>query len=101
MCARDDKDCIAKEIPTEVFLFSQPQVYMPGFLSNNLYYKYLSDLINSVRVDEFIGGNANTPNQGWTQEVDRNSGVTEGSQAQVIHWFDGGTKGHMALFFYS
>ncbi|XP_039518227.1 A-kinase anchor protein 10, mitochondrial isoform X1 [Pimephales promelas] len=58
------------------------KVYMPGFLSSNLYYKYLSDLINSVRVDEFIGGNANTPNQGWTQESDRNSGVTEGSQAQ-------------------
>lgn len=73
---------------------------MPGFLSSNLYYKYLSDLINSVRVDEFIGGNANTPNQGWTQESDRNSSVTEGSQAQVIHWFDGGTKGHIALFYY-
>ncbi|XP_067262624.1 A-kinase anchor protein 10, mitochondrial isoform X4 [Chanodichthys erythropterus] len=58
------------------------KVYMPGFLSSNLYYKYLSDLINSVRVDEFIGGNANTPNQGWTPESDRNSSVTEGSQAQ-------------------
>uniref|UniRef100_A0A8C1XRU9 A kinase (PRKA) anchor protein 10 n=1 Tax=Cyprinus carpio TaxID=7962 RepID=A0A8C1XRU9_CYPCA len=53
------------------------KVYMPGFLSSNLYYKYLSDLINSVRVDEFTGGNANT-----TPEVDRNSSVTEGSQAQ-------------------
>uniref|UniRef100_A0A673ADM6 RGS domain-containing protein n=1 Tax=Sphaeramia orbicularis TaxID=375764 RepID=A0A673ADM6_9TELE len=30
------------------------KVYMPGFLSSNLYYKYLSDLINSVRADEFI-----------------------------------------------
>ncbi|XP_067262626.1 A-kinase anchor protein 10, mitochondrial isoform X6 [Chanodichthys erythropterus] len=59
------------------------KVYMPGFLSSNLYYKYLSDLINSVRVDEFIGGNANTPNQGWTPESDRNSSVTEGSQAQL------------------
>ncbi|TRY59893.1 hypothetical protein DNTS_008123 [Danionella cerebrum] len=58
------------------------KVYMPGFLSSNLYYKYLSDLINSVRVDEFIGGNANTPNQGWTQEGDRNSSNSEGSQAQ-------------------
>lgn len=92
--------CVKKENPTKVFLFSQPQVYMPGFLSSNLYYKYLSDLINSVRVDEFIGGNANTPNQGWTQESDRNSSVTEGSQAQVIHWFDGGTKGHIAFFYY-
>ncbi|XP_016408450.1 A-kinase anchor protein 10, mitochondrial-like [Sinocyclocheilus rhinocerous] len=58
------------------------KVYMPGFLSSNLYYKYLSDLINSVRVDEFTGGNANTPNQGWTPEGDRNSSVMEGSQAQ-------------------
>ncbi|XP_056314627.1 A-kinase anchor protein 10, mitochondrial isoform X2 [Danio aesculapii] len=58
------------------------KVYMPGFLSSNLYYKYLSDLINSVRVDEFIGGNANTPNQGWTQEGERNSSVTEGSHVQ-------------------
>uniref|UniRef100_A0A673MJ16 A-kinase anchor protein 10, mitochondrial-like n=1 Tax=Sinocyclocheilus rhinocerous TaxID=307959 RepID=A0A673MJ16_9TELE len=56
------------------------KVYMPGFLSSNLYYKYLSDLINSVRVDEFTGGNANTPNQGWTPEGDRNSSVMEGSQ---------------------
>uniref|UniRef100_A0A672KB40 A-kinase anchoring protein 10 n=1 Tax=Sinocyclocheilus grahami TaxID=75366 RepID=A0A672KB40_SINGR len=56
------------------------KVYMPGFLSSNLYYKYLSDLINSVRVDEFTGGNANTPSQGWTPEVDRNSSVTDGSQ---------------------
>ncbi|XP_016338063.1 A-kinase anchor protein 10, mitochondrial-like [Sinocyclocheilus anshuiensis] len=59
------------------------KVYMPGFLSSNLYYKYLSDLINSVRVDEFTGGNANTPSQGWIPEVDRNSSVTEGSQAQL------------------
>lgn len=72
---------------------------MPGFLSSNLYYKYLSDLINSVRVDEFTGGNANTPSQGWTSEGDRNSSVTEGSQAQVIHWFDGLPKSYIALVF--
>lgn len=30
---------------------------MPGFLSSNLYYKYLNDLIHSVRGDEFLGGN--------------------------------------------
>uniref|UniRef100_A0A672KE70 A-kinase anchoring protein 10 n=1 Tax=Sinocyclocheilus grahami TaxID=75366 RepID=A0A672KE70_SINGR len=59
------------------------KVYMPGFLSSNLYYKYLSDLINSVRVDEFTGGNANTPSQGWTPEVDRNSSVTDGSDLQL------------------
>lgn len=67
---------------------------MPGFLSSNLYYKYLSDLINSVRVDEFTGGNANT-----TPEVDRNLSVTEGSQAQVIDWFDGHQKLKLHLFF--
>uniref|UniRef100_A0A8C1GXX4 A kinase (PRKA) anchor protein 10 n=1 Tax=Cyprinus carpio TaxID=7962 RepID=A0A8C1GXX4_CYPCA len=57
------------------------KVYMPGFLSSNLYYKYLSDLINSVRVDEFTGGNANT-----TPEVDRNS-----SDSSRI-WLHQGTK---------
>ncbi len=90
---------IRKKNPSEVFLFSQPQVYMPGFLSSNLYYKYLSDLINSVRVDEFTGGNANTPSQGWTPEVDRNSSVTEGSQ--VIDWFDGLPKSYIALVFHN
>uniref|UniRef100_A0A672PBC6 A-kinase anchoring protein 10 n=1 Tax=Sinocyclocheilus grahami TaxID=75366 RepID=A0A672PBC6_SINGR len=58
------------------------KVYMPGFLSSNLYYKYLSDLINSVRVDEFTGGNANTPNQGWTPEGDRNS--SQGSKKAAV-----------------
>ncbi|XP_051969137.1 A-kinase anchor protein 10, mitochondrial isoform X1 [Xyrauchen texanus] len=58
------------------------KVYMPGFLSSNLYYKYLSDLINSVRVDEFVGVNANTSSQVWTSESDRNSSASEGSQAQ-------------------
>uniref|UniRef100_A0A2R8MEM0 A-kinase anchoring protein 10 n=1 Tax=Callithrix jacchus TaxID=9483 RepID=A0A2R8MEM0_CALJA len=33
------------------------QVFLPGFLSSNLYYKYLNDLIHSVRGDEFLGGN--------------------------------------------
>ncbi|XP_008592408.1 PREDICTED: A-kinase anchor protein 10, mitochondrial-like [Galeopterus variegatus] len=33
-------------------------VFLPGFLSSNLYYKYLNDLIHSVRGDEFLGGNA-------------------------------------------
>uniref|UniRef100_A0A2K5VEQ7 A-kinase anchoring protein 10 n=1 Tax=Macaca fascicularis TaxID=9541 RepID=A0A2K5VEQ7_MACFA len=32
-------------------------VFLPGFLSSNLYYKYLNDLIHSVRGDEFLGGN--------------------------------------------
>ncbi|XP_007670707.1 A-kinase anchor protein 10, mitochondrial isoform X1 [Ornithorhynchus anatinus] len=33
------------------------KVFLPGFLSSNLYYKYLNDLIHSVRGDEFAGGN--------------------------------------------
>nr|XP_008117678.1 PREDICTED: A-kinase anchor protein 10, mitochondrial [Anolis carolinensis] len=32
------------------------KVFLPGFLSSNLYYKYLNDLIHSVRGDEFAGG---------------------------------------------
>ncbi|XP_035888843.1 A-kinase anchor protein 10, mitochondrial isoform X2 [Phyllostomus discolor] len=34
------------------------KVFLPGFLSSNLYYKYLNDLIHSVRGDAFLGGNA-------------------------------------------
>ncbi|XP_015413861.1 PREDICTED: A-kinase anchor protein 10, mitochondrial isoform X2 [Myotis davidii] len=33
------------------------KVFLPGFLSSNLYYKYLNDLIHSVRGDEFLVGN--------------------------------------------
>uniref|UniRef100_A0A8C4I2P3 RGS domain-containing protein n=1 Tax=Dicentrarchus labrax TaxID=13489 RepID=A0A8C4I2P3_DICLA len=47
------------------------KVYMPGFLSSNLYYKYLSDLINSVRADEFV--NVSTPGQGGLADNDRTS----------------------------
>ncbi|XP_067328319.1 A-kinase anchor protein 10, mitochondrial [Anolis sagrei] len=32
------------------------KVFLPGFLSSNLYYKYLNDLIHSVRGDDFAGG---------------------------------------------
>ncbi|XP_070699505.1 A-kinase anchor protein 10, mitochondrial [Pempheris klunzingeri] len=57
------------------------KVYMPGFLSSNLYYKYLSDLINSVRADEFV--NVNTPGQGVPVDNDRSgSNASEGSQTQ-------------------
>ncbi|XP_038831486.1 A-kinase anchor protein 10, mitochondrial isoform X2 [Salvelinus namaycush] len=56
------------------------KVYMPGFLSSNLYYKYLSDLINSVRADEFVL--ASTPGQGVASDLDRSTNATEGSQAQ-------------------
>ncbi|XP_042182763.1 A-kinase anchor protein 10, mitochondrial [Oncorhynchus tshawytscha] len=56
------------------------KVYMPGFLSSNLYYKYLSDLINSVRADEFVLASA--PGQGVASDLDRSTNATEGSQAQ-------------------
>ncbi|XP_071754443.1 A-kinase anchor protein 10, mitochondrial isoform X2 [Centroberyx gerrardi] len=57
------------------------KVYMPGFLSSNLYYKYLSDLINSVRADEFV--NASTPGQGGPADNERSSSNSnEGSQTQ-------------------
>lgn len=56
------------------------KVYMPGFLSSNLYYKYLNDLINSVRADEFVSASA--PGQGAPAEGDRATNASEGSQAQ-------------------
>lgn len=56
---------------------------MPGFLSSNLYYKYLSDLINSVRADEFV--NVSTPGQGGPADIDRSgSNASEGPQMQVM-----------------
>ncbi|MEQ2165407.1 hypothetical protein GOODEAATRI_016528 [Goodea atripinnis] len=56
-------------------------VYLPGFLSSNLYYKYLSDLINSVRGDEFE--NVSTHGQGGLADNDRSSSnASESSQTQ-------------------
>ncbi|KAJ7997104.1 hypothetical protein DPEC_G00225470 [Dallia pectoralis] len=51
------------------------KVYMPGFLSSNLYYKYLSDLINSVRADEFVMASA--PGQNIAPD-----GAPDGTPAQ-------------------
>ncbi|KAF7206119.1 A-kinase anchor protein 10, mitochondrial isoform X2 [Nothobranchius furzeri] len=57
------------------------KVYLPGFLSNNLYYKYLSDLINSVRADDFV--NISSQGQGGPGENDRSSSnASEASQTQ-------------------
>lgn len=64
-------------------LSSHLQVYLPGFLSSNLYYKYLSDLINSVRADEFVGGNTSAPANSVASDNDRSTNASEGSQAQV------------------
>ncbi|KAM9332069.1 A-kinase anchor protein 10, mitochondrial [Pholidichthys leucotaenia] len=57
------------------------KVYMPGFLSSNLYYKYLSDLINSMRADEFV--NVSGGGQGGPADNDRaSSNASEVSQTQ-------------------
>ncbi|XP_066221061.1 A-kinase anchor protein 10, mitochondrial [Saccopteryx leptura] len=40
------------------------KVFLPGFLSSSLYYKYLNDLIHSVRGDEFLGGNVSVAAHG-------------------------------------
>lgn len=55
---------------------------MPGFLSSNLYYKYLSDLINSVRADEFV--NVSGASQGGQVDGERSgSNASDGPQMQV------------------
>ncbi|XP_075450249.1 A-kinase anchor protein 10, mitochondrial [Ascaphus truei] len=40
------------------------KVFLPGFLSSNLYYQYLSDLIHSVRGDEYSWSGAGNPCHG-------------------------------------
>nr|XP_040035932.1 A-kinase anchor protein 10, mitochondrial isoform X2 [Gasterosteus aculeatus aculeatus] len=58
------------------------KVYMLGFLSSNLYYKYLSDLINSVRADEFV--NVSAAGQGGPADNERSSSSAgEASQCQA------------------
>lgn len=64
-----------------LFLF---QVFLPGFLSSNLYYKYLNDLIHSVRGDEFLGGNISLAAQGSAcLPEESHSGGSDGFSAQV------------------
>uniref|UniRef100_A0A672HQ52 RGS domain-containing protein n=1 Tax=Salarias fasciatus TaxID=181472 RepID=A0A672HQ52_SALFA len=57
------------------------KVYMPGFLSSNLYYKYLSDLINSVRADEFL--NVSAAGQGGPADNDRTSSNQSAKRAAI------------------
>ncbi|XP_038014082.1 A-kinase anchor protein 10, mitochondrial isoform X4 [Motacilla alba alba] len=58
-------------------------VFLPGFLSSNLYYKYLNDLIHSVRGDEFPGGNIALSIHGPGSSPDSDSiGSTDGSAPQ-------------------
>ncbi|OXB71878.1 UNVERIFIED_CONTAM: hypothetical protein H355_004224, partial [Colinus virginianus] len=58
-------------------------VFLPGFLSSNLYYKYLNDLIHSVRGDEFPGGNIalSIPGPGGSPDSD-SLGGPDGSASQ-------------------
>ncbi|XP_032934063.1 A-kinase anchor protein 10, mitochondrial isoform X1 [Catharus ustulatus] len=58
-------------------------VFLPGFLSSNLYYKYLNDLIHSVRGDEFPGGNTALSIHGPGSSPDTDfMGSTDGSASQ-------------------
>ncbi|XP_074830395.1 A-kinase anchor protein 10, mitochondrial isoform X1 [Natator depressus] len=62
------------------------KVFLPGFLSSNLYYKYLNDLIHSVRGDEFAGGNIALTVQGPSSSPDTEPHTTgsDGSASQQV-----------------
>jgi hypothetical protein len=67
----------------DVFLLFQ--VFLPGFLSSNLYYKYLNDLIHSVRGDEFLGGNVSLAAHGSVGlPEESHSGGSDSSTSQVL-----------------
>uniref|UniRef100_A0A3P9NG44 A-kinase anchoring protein 10 n=1 Tax=Poecilia reticulata TaxID=8081 RepID=A0A3P9NG44_POERE len=59
------------------------KVYLPGFLSSNIYYKYLSDLINSVRGDEFV--NMKLPGSG---ELRTSSHTAKKAAIKILKNFD-------------
>ncbi|XP_016523874.1 A-kinase anchor protein 10, mitochondrial [Poecilia formosa] len=59
------------------------KVYLPGFLSSNIYYKYLSDLINSVRGDEFVNGKGQGQGQGVPADGDR-PGLNAGGESSQV-----------------
>uniref|UniRef100_A0A8C6RQJ6 A kinase anchor protein 10 n=1 Tax=Nannospalax galili TaxID=1026970 RepID=A0A8C6RQJ6_NANGA len=62
---------------------AQNDVFLPGFLSSNLYYKYLNDLIHSVRGDEFLGGNVSLATHGSVcLPEESHSGGSDGSTSQ-------------------
>ncbi|XP_048221120.1 A-kinase anchor protein 10, mitochondrial isoform X1 [Perognathus longimembris pacificus] len=59
------------------------KVFLPGFLSSNLYYKYLNDLIHSVRGDEFPGGNVSLASHSSVSLPDEShSGGSDSSTSQ-------------------
>uniref|UniRef100_A0A3B3YR53 RGS domain-containing protein n=1 Tax=Poecilia mexicana TaxID=48701 RepID=A0A3B3YR53_9TELE len=59
------------------------KVYLPGFLSSNIYYKYLSDLINSVRGDEFVNVSGQGQGQGVPADGDR-PGLNAGGESSQV-----------------
>ncbi|XP_046695563.1 A-kinase anchor protein 10, mitochondrial isoform X1 [Silurus meridionalis] len=73
-------DCFT--IPLRQAWTTMEKVYLPGFLSSDLYYKYLSDLINSVRADEFVIGNSAGSGPGTPMDSERGSATLEVSLAQ-------------------
>ncbi|XP_069767731.1 A-kinase anchor protein 10, mitochondrial isoform X3 [Narcine bancroftii] len=60
------------------------KVYLPGFLSSNLYYKYLNDLIHSVQNNEFTKAYTSFPVQGPNSphENESSTGNPDGSLPQ-------------------
>ncbi|KAM9760661.1 A-kinase anchor protein 10, mitochondrial-like [Dama dama] len=61
------------------------KVFLPGFLSSNLYYKYLNDLIHSVRGDEFLGGSVSLTAPGsMGPPDDSHPGAADSSTSQVV-----------------
>ncbi|XP_075402879.1 A-kinase anchor protein 10, mitochondrial isoform X3 [Tenrec ecaudatus] len=61
------------------------KVFLPGFLSSNLYYKYLNDLIHSVRGDEFLGGHISLTSYGSVSPPDEShpGGSSSSSQSSL------------------
>ncbi|XP_069800568.1 A-kinase anchor protein 10, mitochondrial [Dendropsophus ebraccatus] len=59
-------------------------VFLPGFLSSNLYYKYLNDLIHSVKGDDYSWAGAGNPSQGnqGTPNHEPYAGASESSTSQ-------------------
>ncbi|XP_071994533.1 A-kinase anchor protein 10, mitochondrial [Engystomops pustulosus] len=60
------------------------KVFLPGFLSSNLYYKYLNDLIHSVKGDDYNWTGAGNPSQGnqGTPKHDPHPGASDSSASQ-------------------
>ncbi|XP_075053067.1 A-kinase anchor protein 10, mitochondrial [Mixophyes fleayi] len=61
------------------------KVFLPGFLSSNLYYKYLNDLIHSVRGDDYSWTGAGNPSQGnqGTPNHEPYASTSENSASQL------------------